>query len=59
MRFSGANSMTGPLSFPADTSTVRRERRGAFVHYSLDPDGLDRYGAALKSALGNVFVTAE
>lgn len=38
---------------------VRRERRGAFVHYSLDPDGLDRYGAALKSALGNVFVTAE
>jgi DNA-binding transcriptional ArsR family regulator len=38
---------------------VRGERRGAFVHYSLDPDGLDKYRAALREALGVDFVTAE
>ena len=38
---------------------VRGERRGAFVHYSLDPDGLDKYRAALREALGEGFVTAE
>jgi ArsR family transcriptional regulator len=31
---------------------VRGERRGPFVHYSLDPDGLERYRNALMETLG-------
>jgi ArsR family transcriptional regulator len=35
---------------------VRGARRGTFMHYSLDPDGLDRYRAALKETLGDHFI---
>ena len=35
---------------------VRGARQGAFMHYSLDPDGLDKYKAALREALGEEFV---
>jgi ArsR family transcriptional regulator len=35
---------------------VRGERRGAFVHYTLDPDGLTKYQAALQETLGKGFV---
>jgi DNA-binding transcriptional ArsR family regulator len=38
---------------------VRGERRGVFVHYLLDPDGLDKYRAALQETLGEGFVMAE
>ena len=34
---------------------VRGERQGAFVHYSLDQEGLDTYRAALREALGEGF----
>jgi ArsR family transcriptional regulator len=36
---------------------VRGERRGSFVHYSLDQDGLDRYKAKLQETLGESFST--
>ena len=36
---------------------VRGERRGAFVHYTLDPDGLTKYQAALQETLGEGFAT--
>ncbi|MFC1975307.1 ArsR/SmtB family transcription factor [Chloroflexota bacterium] len=36
---------------------VRGERRGSFVHYSLDQDGLNKYKAALLDTLGEDFVT--
>ncbi len=36
---------------------VRGERHGNFMHYSLDPNGLDRYRAALRDTLGNDFIT--
>jgi ArsR family transcriptional regulator len=35
---------------------VRGERRGSFVHYSLDQDGLNKYKAALLDTLGENFV---
>jgi DNA-binding transcriptional ArsR family regulator len=35
---------------------VRGARHGAFMHYSLDPDGLGIYRAALKETLGDDFV---
>ena len=35
---------------------VRGARHGAFMHYSLDPDGLDRYKAALLETLGDDFI---
>lgn len=35
---------------------VRGARNGAFMHYSLDPDGLDRYKSALRETLGDEFV---
>jgi ArsR family transcriptional regulator len=35
---------------------VRGERRGPFVHYSLDPDGLEQYKNALVETLGEDFV---
>ena len=35
---------------------VRSDRRGSFMHYSLDPDGLDKYKAALRETLGEDFV---
>ena len=34
---------------------VRGARHGAFMHYSLDPDGLDKYRAALRETLGQEF----
>jgi ArsR family transcriptional regulator len=34
---------------------VRGERRGAFVHYSLDQDGMEKYRHALQEALGEGF----
>ena len=39
------------------TGLVRGERNGNFMHYSLDPDGLDRYRAALRDTLGKDFIT--
>ena len=36
---------------------VRGARNGAFMHYALDPDGLDHYRAALRETLGNDFVS--
>ena len=36
---------------------VRGSRHGLFMHYSLDPDGLDNYKNALREALGEDFVT--
>ena len=35
---------------------VRGERRGHFVHYSLDGDGLEQYKAKLRETLGEKFV---
>ncbi len=35
---------------------VRSDRRGSFMHYSLDPDGLDKYKAALRETLGEDFI---
>jgi DNA-binding transcriptional ArsR family regulator len=35
---------------------VRGERRGSFVHYSLDQEGLDKYKTALLNTLGENFV---
>lgn len=35
---------------------VRGARNGAFMHYSLDPDGLDKYRDALRETLGKDFV---
>ena len=35
---------------------VRGERRGAFVHYALDQDGLEDYKARLQETLGEGFV---
>ena len=34
---------------------VRGAREGTFMHYSLDPDGLEKYKAALRDALGEEF----
>jgi ArsR family transcriptional regulator len=34
---------------------VRGERRGSFVHYSLNKDGLAKYRAALLDTLGEEF----
>jgi DNA-binding transcriptional ArsR family regulator len=34
---------------------VRGERRGSFMHYSLDKDGLKKYKVALQQALGEEF----
>jgi ArsR family transcriptional regulator len=36
---------------------VRGERRGPFVHYTLDRDGLQRYKDALLDTLGEGFAT--
>ena len=35
---------------------VSGERRGSFMHYSLDLDGLEKYRAALRETLGEDFV---
>ena len=37
---------------------VRGERYGAFVHYALDPDGLERYKTTLLDTLGEEFATS-
>ncbi len=39
------------------TGLVRGERHGNFMHYSLDPNGLARYRAALRDTLGKEFIT--
>ena len=31
-------------------------RHGSFMHYSLDPDGLEKYRAALRETLGEDFI---
>jgi DNA-binding transcriptional ArsR family regulator len=36
---------------------VSGARRGSFMHYSLDLDGLKKYRAALRDTLGEDFVT--
>ena len=36
---------------------VRGARHGAFMHYALDSDGLDKYKTALRETLGEDFVT--
>ena len=36
---------------------VRGARHGSFMHYSLDPGGLDKYKDALRETLGEDFVT--
>ncbi|MGD2096742.1 MAG: metalloregulator ArsR/SmtB family transcription factor [Desulfobacterales bacterium] len=35
---------------------VRGVRKGTFMHYSLDPEGLDKYRRALRQTLGEAFV---
>ena len=35
---------------------VNGARRGSFMHYSLDPDGLKKYRVALRDTLGEEFV---
>lgn len=39
------------------TGLVRGARHGNFMHYSLDPNGLDRYREALRDTLGKDFIT--
>ncbi len=34
---------------------VRGDRKGTFMHYALDPDGLGQYRAALRETLGEDF----
>ena len=36
---------------------VNGARRGSFMHYSLDPDGLKNCRAALRETLGEDFIT--
>jgi ArsR family transcriptional regulator len=38
------------------TGLVNGERRGSFMHYSIDKDGLKKYKDALRQALGEDFV---
>lgn len=38
---------------------VRGERRGHFVHYSLDRDRLERYKTTLRETLGEDFVVVK
>ena len=35
---------------------VRGARRGTFMHYSLDPEGLEKYRHALRDTLGEDFL---
>ena len=35
---------------------VNGARRGSFMHYSLDPDGLEKYREALRETLGEDFI---
>jgi DNA-binding transcriptional ArsR family regulator len=39
------------------TGLVRGARQGNFMHYALDPDGLDRCRAGLRDTLGKDFLT--
>ena len=34
------------------TGLVRGERRGSFMHYALDPKGIDKYKTVLSETLG-------
>lgn len=36
---------------------VRSERHGPYVHYALDPDGLEQYHASLQETLGEGLTT--
>jgi DNA-binding transcriptional ArsR family regulator len=38
---------------------VRGERRGSFVHYSLDQDRLEQYKTQLRETLGESFVVVK
>ena len=38
---------------------VQGKRRGPFVHYSLDRDGLEQYKARLRETLGEDFLVVE
>ena len=38
------------------TGLVRGERRGSFMHYALDPKGIDNYKTALRETLGEKFI---
>ena len=33
---------------------VRGERKGSFMHYALDPKGIDKYKTALRESLGDI-----
>lgn len=35
---------------------VRGARKGTYMHYSLDPEGLDKYRRALRETLGEDFL---
>ena len=39
------------------TGLVRGQRHGNFMHYALDPHGLDRCRAALNDTLGKDFIS--
>jgi ArsR family transcriptional regulator len=39
------------------TGLVRGARHGTFMHYALDPDGLDRCRTALRETLGEEFIS--
>ena len=38
------------------TGLVRGERRDSFMHYALDPKGIDKYKTALSDTLGEKFM---
>jgi DNA-binding transcriptional ArsR family regulator len=38
------------------TGLVRGQRRGSFMHYALDPKGIDKYKTALCETLGEKFI---
>ena len=36
---------------------VRGERRGAFMHYSINPEGIDKYRGLVAKTMGDKFVS--
>lgn len=36
---------------------VKGERRGAFMHYSINPEGIDNYRSTLENTMGEKFVS--
>ena len=49
--------MSQHLRVLRQTGLVRGERRGPFMHYSLDQDGLEKCKVALRETLGEAFVS--